>query len=282
MLCAARTAAKAQDVAAAEGGSTLALRVGLEQSDLVSVKLYLDALHSEFPNGVEGALLCAGVEALPLTRSVQGFESTFAINTLSHFVIAVELAAAAAAAQRPLRIVSVTSSAAFDSRLGEADALDLSWEQRPYNARQAYVDSKACNILIADMLQRRATRGERIVACSADPGPTASMLLRNALPQRAAQRATMTDEQLVRQARQLSLRTPAQAARGLVWCLTSPECAPGSLYVGAAAPPGSEPPVPTWQSPLPWRSEALATAVWAECGRMADPWLSPLARKWLV
>eukprot|EP00964_Phaeocystis_antarctica_P097000 scaffold63203_cov64-Phaeocystis_antarctica.AAC.1 len=60
-------------------------------------------------------------------------------------------------------------------------------------------------------MQRRSGRGASgLVSCSADPGPTASMLLRNALPQRAAQRLTMSSEQLARQARQLGLRTPSQ------------------------------------------------------------------------
>ena len=56
----------------------------------------------------------------------------------------VELAARALHDKRRLRLVSVTSSAAFDSRLGERDRLDLSWEARAFDSRQAYVDSKAC------------------------------------------------------------------------------------------------------------------------------------------
>ena len=108
------------------------------------------------------------------------------------------------------------------------------------------------------------------------------MLVRYALPQRAAQRATMSNEQLARQARQLGLRTPEQAARGLVWCLTSPACAPGALYLGAAAPVDAPPPLPTWEAPLPWRDPSLAEAVWRECAERADPWLSPLAREFVA
>ena len=74
----------------------------------------------------------------------------------------------------------------------------------------------------------------------------------------------------------------AQAARGLVWCLTSTACAPGALYLGAAAPPDAPPPLPTWEAPLPWRNEALAAAVWRECARMAEPYLSPLAKEFVA
>ena len=285
VLCAARTAEAAQGAAASgalPAGYGLALSAGLELSDLASVKAYAARLYDELPNGVEGALLCAGVEALPLRRTPQGLETTFAVNCLSHFVLAAELAARAAKEQRSLRLVSVTSSAAFDSRLADRDRLDLNWEARAFDSRQAYVDSKAVNVLIADELQRRAGAHTGILACSADPGPTASMLLRNALPQRAAQRATMDDEQLARQARMLKLRTPAEAARGLVWCLTDDACVPGALYLGAAAPAAAPPPLPTWEQPLPWRNPTLAAGVWRECASLADEWLSPLARRFVA
>jgi len=285
VLCGARTSETAQEAAAAQGraslaGFGLALDVGLEQSDLMSVRAYVDRLHEVLPAGVEGALLCAGVEALPLQRTAQGLETAFAVNVISHFVLAVELAARAADSGRGLRLVSVTSSAAFDSRLHTA-ALDLNWERRtPFDRRQAYVDSKACNVLLADELQRRSP--SNVLACSADPGPTASLLLRNALPQRAAQRATMTEEQLARQARQLGLRTPAQAARGLVWCLTNDQCVPGAVYLGAAAPAEAAPPLPIWEPSIPWRTEAVAAAVWRACAECADPWLSPRARRFVA
>ena len=178
VLCAARTAEAAQGVTAAQGdaslgGYGLALGAGLDLADLTSVSAYVERLYQELPQGVEGALLCAGVEALPLRRTPQGFEATFAVNVLSHFVLAAELAARAgrpassgtgglpwasssgggelgepAKVGRPCRLVSVTSSAAFDSRLGEGDALDLNCLRRAYDPRRAYVDSKACNVLL--------------------------------------------------------------------------------------------------------------------------------------
>ena len=82
VLCAARTAEAAQGVATAQGsgaslnGYGLALTAGLEQSDLSSVRTYVERLYQELPQGVEGALLCAGVEALPLRRTPQDLEAT--------------------------------------------------------------------------------------------------------------------------------------------------------------------------------------------------------------
>ena len=66
----------------------------------------MEQLERDQQAGVEGALLCAGVEALPLRRTKQELEATFAVNVLSHFIIAVELAARAVQSRRALRLVS--------------------------------------------------------------------------------------------------------------------------------------------------------------------------------
>ena len=56
VLCAARTAAAAQDVTVAQGG--IALGVGLEQAALASVRSYIEQLQQDLPMGVDG---CARV-----------------------------------------------------------------------------------------------------------------------------------------------------------------------------------------------------------------------------
>ena len=58
MLCAARTAEAAQGVATAQGSASLngyglALTAGLEQSDLSSVRTYVERLYQELPQGAE-------------------------------------------------------------------------------------------------------------------------------------------------------------------------------------------------------------------------------------
>ena len=94
------------DPEATLAGFGLALSLGCEQSDLASVRHYMEQLERDQQAGVEGALLCAGVEALPLRRTKQELEATFAVNVLSHFIIAVELAARAVQSRRALRLVS--------------------------------------------------------------------------------------------------------------------------------------------------------------------------------
>ena len=68
--------------------------------------------------------------------------------------------------------MSVSSSAAFDSRLGEGDALDLNWERRAYDPRRAYVDSKACMLPSYHPLYTPCSTAR---ACNALPLPTYSL-----------------------------------------------------------------------------------------------------------
>ena len=77
VLCAARTAEAAQGVATAQGsgaslnGYGLALTAGLEQSDLSSVRAYVERLYQELPQ-VE---LCAWVVRDPASRNRVACES---------------------------------------------------------------------------------------------------------------------------------------------------------------------------------------------------------------
>ena len=272
VLCGARTAAAAQEVAAAQGagslgGYGLALNADLEQSDLQSVQTYVGQLSRDLPGGVEGALLCAGVEGLPLRRTPQGVESTFGINTLSHFVIAVELAARAVQERRALRLVSVTSSAAFDSRLGSGDALDLSWERRPYDARQAYVDSKACNILLADELQRRLSPHPSGMQRRPGTHGQHARALHAASARRAARRKAKSSSQAGTHTR---AARPRKHAASSVPSL--PHLRPRGALLGRRLPPDASPPRHDRQ-PLPWRNDALAAAVWQGALR-CQKWLS--------
>ena len=79
----------------------------------------------------------------------------------------------------------------------------------------AYANSKACCVLLADALKAREPA--LAVAACALPGRCATQIVRYELPQRAAQRRTMTDDQIARQAKQLGLRTAAQGAALPVW-----------------------------------------------------------------
>ena len=91
------------------------LDVGLEQSDLSSVREFTTALRRQRPGGVDGAVLCAGIEGVPDSRTTQGLEQHYGINVVSHFALAAELVAAREPVESPpslSRSVASSSSAA--------------------------------------------------------------------------------------------------------------------------------------------------------------------------
>ncbi len=116
----------------------------------------------------------AGVMALPLRRTADGFEMQVGTNHLGHFALTGRLL--------PLieqtgggRIVTVASLA---HRSGRIDLDDLNWERRPYNKWQAYGQAKLANLVFAIELQRRLERtGARTISTAAHPGFSATNLL---------------------------------------------------------------------------------------------------------
>jgi len=64
---------------------------------------------------------------------------------------------------------------------GRLDLEDLNWEKRPYNASQAYSDSKLANVLFTLELQRRlTTAGAGVRAVAVHPGMTRTNLFGHA------------------------------------------------------------------------------------------------------
>ena len=133
------------------------------------------------------ALVCnAGLQfARGPVRNRDGFEATFAVNHLGHFLLT-NLLLERLAADAPARIV-VVSSAVHDPRRftgmphARIDGIDdLAREGGPtrgrFDGRRAYVNSKLCNLWFAYELARRIeaaglARADRPIAVNAfDPG----------------------------------------------------------------------------------------------------------------
>jgi NAD(P)-dependent dehydrogenase (short-subunit alcohol dehydrogenase family) len=91
-------------------------------------------------------LVCnAGVMAMPLERTVEGWEMHFATNHLGHFALATGLHRALAAAGHA-RVVSVSSVGHINA---DVDFDDIHFERRAYDPWLAYGQSKTANILFA-------------------------------------------------------------------------------------------------------------------------------------
>jgi NAD(P)-dependent dehydrogenase (short-subunit alcohol dehydrogenase family) len=116
----------------------------------------------------------AGVMAMPLRRTADGFELQFATNHLGHYALTGLLLPVLLRAEGP-RVVTVSSNG---HRMGRNDWSDPNWERRRYLKWQAYGQSKLANLLFTRELARRAHEaGSSLVAVAAHPGNSATHLL---------------------------------------------------------------------------------------------------------
>jgi NAD(P)-dependent dehydrogenase (short-subunit alcohol dehydrogenase family) len=116
----------------------------------------------------------AGVMAMPLRRTVDGFELQFATNHLGHFALTGLLLPVLLRAMAP-RVVTVSSNM---HRIGRNDWSDPNWEHHRYLKWQAYGQSKLANLLFTRELALRAREaGSSLLAVAAHPGNSATHLL---------------------------------------------------------------------------------------------------------
>lgn len=196
----------AQEITGARPGASVRV-ASLDLADIDSVDRFVDTwtgiLHLLINN--------AGVMMTPELRTPRGWELQFATNHLGHFALAHGLHGALAAAGEA-RIVSVSSSGH-----GASDIVyeDLFFDRRPYDAGQAYGQSKTANALFAVEATRRWA-GDGITANAVMPGGIWTNLQRHWAPDvLAATRKHVA-------AAGLFTKTPEQGAATSVFAATSP------------------------------------------------------------
>lgn len=252
---------------------------------LEQVAAFADATSKLVPGGaIDGLLLIAGVDGAPaVAQAGAELESHFQTNYLGHALLLRRLLPKLRAAPSS-RVVTVGSSAVLDAtlddRVFETDQAFLSLRRSGQgglgsNPHVEYANSKALCVLLADELRRREPK--LAVAACALPGRCATQIVRYELPQRAAQRLTMSDEQVARQARQLGLRTAAEGAALPLWLADSPDAAVAS----SSSSPSSPAPPALWLDPgvparleVPWRTEANGRALWDRTDALLDSLLT--------
>jgi len=156
VIMACRNVGKAERVAAAIPGDTEVRPLDL--SDLASVRAFADAIE-----GADVLVNNAGVMALPLGRTKDGFETQFGTNHLGHFALTGLLLP-----KLRDRVVTVSSEA---HRIGRINLADPNWEHRRYSRWRAYGQAKLANLMFAYELQRRLTAaGSSVISVAAHPG----------------------------------------------------------------------------------------------------------------
>ncbi|MFD6101794.1 oxidoreductase [Nocardia salmonicida] len=163
VILACRDTAKAERVAAGMRGETEVRELDL--ANLNSVRAFTDSIER-----VDVLINNAGVMALPLRRTADGFEMQFGTNHLGHFALTNLLLD-----RITDRVVTVSSVA---HRIGKIDLADPNWEQRHYDRWLAYGQSKLANLMFAFELQRRlAGEGAAVISVAAHPGYAATELM---------------------------------------------------------------------------------------------------------
>ena len=153
-------------------GSTSVVELDLSDLDSVAscAKTLLDA-HDSL-----AAVVCnAGVMGGPYLLSPQGVERQMATNHLGHAALVAGLWPVLRSSAS--RVVVVSSLAARGGRLSADTTLEQLVDPSPYDARQAYDDSKQANLLFALELHRRCGRaGVPVSAVAVHPGISATNL----------------------------------------------------------------------------------------------------------
>ncbi|MEE2033951.1 oxidoreductase [Rhodococcus chondri] len=166
VVLACRDVDKGKEVAADLGDNAQVRRLDL--ADLTSVREFAADL-ADSHETVDVLINNAGVMAVPLRRTADGFEMQIGTNHLGHFALTALLLDRISD-----RVVTVSSTM---HRIGKIDLDDLNWERRRYDRWLAYGQSKLANLLFAYELQRRLTaHGSTVRSLAAHPGYSSTNL----------------------------------------------------------------------------------------------------------
>jgi len=158
VVIAVRNAAKGEMAVAdikARSGNDRVETLPLDLASMASIRSFAEAWQSR-GEPIRVLLNNAGLIQRSRTTTADGFETTFGVNHLGHFLLTNLLRDAIVAGGPGARVVTVASGAHRGARRG-LDFDDLMWERRRYSGMGmgAYAASKLANILFSNELARR-------------------------------------------------------------------------------------------------------------------------------
>jgi NAD(P)-dependent dehydrogenase (short-subunit alcohol dehydrogenase family) len=140
--------------------------VPLDLASLASIRATADDLLDRFPR-IDVLVNNAGGTLSTRRVTEDGFEMTFGVNHLGHFLLT-NLLLDRIKASAPARIITVASGAHLGARSG-LDWEDLQCERSRYRGFQQYCRSKLANVMFAAELARRLD-GTHVTSNSMHPG----------------------------------------------------------------------------------------------------------------
>jgi len=189
--------------------------VQLDLADLSSVRAAAGAVAHTHPR-LDMLINNAGVMAIPLQHTADGFEMQFGVNHLGHFALTGLLLDALDAAAGA-RVVNVSSTG---HRMGRINFDDLDASEG-YHRWLRYGQSKVANLLFTYELQRRlAAHGSTTIALGCHPGGAATELARDA----------GVLMKLFQPAADLFMQSAAMGALPTLRAATDPEARGGQYY----------------------------------------------------
>jgi len=156
------------DIRSASGSDQVELEV-FDLGDLASVRRGAARILDRYDR-IDVLVNNAGLVLSARSETVDGFETTFAVNHLGPFLFT-QLLTERLVASAPARVVNVASTAHRSARRG-LDFDDLQTRRR-YSAMAVYARSKLANMLFTEELARRLA-GRGVTANSLHPGTVAT------------------------------------------------------------------------------------------------------------
>ncbi|XP_045469198.1 WW domain-containing oxidoreductase [Harmonia axyridis] len=127
----------------------------LDLGNLKTVKEFNDQVRQLKIQKIDILILNAGVFALPFTKTIDGYETTFQVNHLSHFYLACLFDDLLAVGSRVV-VLSSESHRFADITFDNISELKLSPDTASkYWSMMAYNNSKLCNVLFARQLAKK-------------------------------------------------------------------------------------------------------------------------------
>lgn len=192
----------------------------LDLASLASVRDFAAAFRQQH-NRLDVLCNNAGIMAIPLTRTADGFEMQIGTNHLGHFALT-GLVLDILLATPHSRVVNVSSGA---HRIGRMQFDDLNWE-RSYGKWRAYGQSKLANLLFTYELQRRLSkRAATTISVACHPGYAATNL--QAVGPQMEKSSRM--ERLMEVGNRLIAQSALMGALPTLYAATAPDVAGGDF-----------------------------------------------------
>ncbi|XP_036802380.1 retinol dehydrogenase 13 isoform X2 [Oncorhynchus mykiss] len=157
-------------------GQTLNPHVYARHIDLASIKSirqFAERVNQEEKH-VDVLINNAGVMRCPAGKTEDGFDIQFGVNHLGHFLLT-NLLLEKLKDSAPSRVVNLTSLAHI---VGEIDFNDLNWDNKKFDTKRAYCQSKLANVLFTRELAQRL-EGTGVTVNCLHPGVVATELGRH-------------------------------------------------------------------------------------------------------